>query len=143
MEKPKKNIQFHYRDDKFSFICDYDEQLSSLFERFKERTNTNNLDLYFVSNGITLDPKNKLNQINLFEIEVYEFDETRGGGLAMKFTDVNKQIVEKLYFSKNAPSYRKVVKGINIFGICKVNKCEAHDKEVAIPLKNKKFFNLV
>ena len=61
----------------------------------------------------------------------------------MKFTDVNKQIVEKLYFSKNAPSYRTVVKGINIFGICKVKKCEAHDKEVAIPLKNKKFFNLV
>ena len=67
-----------------------------------------------------------------------------GGGLdgSIYFTDVSKNITETLRFSKNAPSYRGVEKGINIFGICINSLCLANNKEVVVPIK-KKFFDLI
>ena len=67
-----------------------------------------------------------------------------GGGLdgSIYFTDVSKNITKTLRFSKNAPSYRGVEKGINIFGICINYLCLANNKEVVVPIK-KKFFDLI
>ena len=66
-----------------------------------------------------------------------------GGNFSMLFTDISKQIYEEHYFSDKAPSYRIVCQGINIYGICKVKKCLANKKEVVVPLRKIKKFNLI
>ena len=55
---------------------------------------------------------------------------TYGGGPVMDFVNVEKGIVKNLNFSKNAPKWRKVKIGLNIFGQCNNKKCEAFKKEV-------------
>ena len=52
-------------------------------------------------------------------------------GPTIDFVNVEKGIVKDLKFSKDAPKWRKVKKGLNIFGICEGDKeCEAFKKEV-------------
>ena len=48
----------------------------------------------------------------------------------INFADVSTGKIKELKFSKNAPKWRIVNKGLNIFGICKNPKCEAFKKEV-------------
>lgn len=52
------------------------------------------------------------------------------GGPALNFVDIETGKIKNLEFSKNAPNWRKVDKGLNIFGICIYLKCEAYKKEV-------------
>ena len=61
-------------------------------------------------------------------------------GFSFRFTDISKQITEEHYFSDEAPSYRIVTRGINIYGICKFKKCCAYNEEVIVPLENVEFF---
>ena len=52
------------------------------------------------------------------------------GDPPINFADVSTGKIKELKFSKNAPKWRIVNKGLNIFGICKNRKCEAFNKEV-------------
>ena len=67
-----------------------------------------NQELTFVEIGIT-------NNANIFVVTTKGL---KGGGYPMMLTDLSKNKTKELKFSSNAPSYRKVTKGINIFGIC-------------------------
>ena len=62
----------------------------------------------------------------------------KGAGYSMKFTDLIKNKTKEIRFSEKAPSYRKITKGINIFGICNFKKCKAYKKEVVVRIKKKK-----
>ena len=55
-----------------------------------------------------------------------------GAGInTLEFVDVDKLTKTKnLFFSKNAPKWRKVSKGLNLFGKCINKKCEAYNEEV-------------
>ena len=54
-----------------------------------------------------------------------------GGISALEFIDIdNLTKTKKLYFSKKAPKWRQVSLGLNLFGKCINNKCEAYDEEV-------------
>ena len=64
-------------------------------------------------------------------------DRSEGG--PMNFTDVSKKHIVNIGFSSNAPDYRTSDKGINIFGICKSEKCETKKNEVVVPIKKDKF----
>lgn len=47
------------------------------------------------------------------------------------FADVDEiSNKKKLNFSKKAPEWRKVVKGLNLFGNCINKECKAYNKEV-------------
>ena len=59
------------------------------------------------------------------------------GGPAIDFVDVSSKIVKKLEFSKDAPKWREVCKGLNIFGICSNKNCIAKGKEVIYKTKLK------
>ena len=67
-----------------------------------------------------------------------EFEPRLYGGLkvgisvgGLDFVDVDKLTKTKnLFFSKNAPKWRKVSKGLNLFGKCINKKCQAYDNEV-------------
>ena len=61
-------------------------------------------------------------------ISVMPLDIIKGAGIAMEFTDVSKNNIKELGFSEDAPSYRGVCKGINIFGDCHCKKCLAYKK---------------
>ena len=54
-------------------------------------------------------------------------------------TDVSKMKTINLPSSYDAPSYRKVGKGINIFGICHCKDCITYKKEVVVPISSNKF----
>lgn len=139
----KKNVQFYYENDIYNIICEEDDLLSSISEKFKEKSKTKKLELNYYSNGKTLNPEIKLNQLNSNIIEVHKEREMRGGVMSMRFTDMSKQITEEHYFSDSAPSYRIVTQGINVYGICKVKKCKAYKKEVICPLRKKEKFDLI
>ena len=140
----KINVRFIYNENIYNVVCNEDELLSSIFGRFKKKSQTEELELYFVYNGGKLNPKMKLNQINSDLIKVYKEGENRGGGqFSIKFTDMSKKKTEEQYFSDKAPSYRLISQGINIYGICKFKKCIAYEKEVICPLKNIKRFDLI
>lgn len=53
---------------------------------------------------------------------------------AFQFADLTKGPIER-GFSPNAPDYRTIYKGLNIYGICKCKKCVAYEKTVIVPLK--------
>ena len=140
----KKNIFFKFGKNYNILYEDNEEQLSSLFKKFKEKSKTENLELFFISNGKRLNPKMKINQLDSDYIYVHEVGYALGGdSFSFKFTDVSKQIYEEHYFSNKAPSYRVVTQGINIYGTCKGKTCIGYNKEVICPLKNKKKYNLL
>ena len=65
---------------------------------------------------------------------------------SMGFVDESSNKVDYLYFRQNEPKWwRKVYKGLNIFGTCNNPKCEKYNSEVVYPtiLENQKLiFNL-
>ena len=142
-DEEKVNARFRYNNNSHNVICEKDESLSSVFEKFKNQAGIQGQNLYFISEGKILSPEMKLRQINFSRIEVYNEQNIIGGTYGLNFTDVSKDIREEQYFSDNAPSYRIVTQGINIYGICKGKKCEAYKNEVIVPLKNVKKFDLI
>ena len=68
------------------------------------------------------------------------------GSFSMGFVDESSNKVDYLYFHENEPlRWRKVDKGLNIFGNCNNPKCEKYNSEVVYPtiLENQKLiFNL-
>ena len=99
--------------------------------------------------GKLLDDDNKI----LFDYHIANGDridfstlKNRGGGaFPMKFSDLKEQ--EFRTFSKSAPDWRYVYKGLNFYGICLCKFCDAgKDKnEVICPvnLKENEEFNLI
>jgi hypothetical protein len=68
-----------------------------------------------------------------------------GSGPPLNYVDIEKGNIRNLKFSEKAPKWRKVDKGLNIFGICNNSKCEASKKEVVYMTKlhkNGLIFNL-
>ena len=53
---------------------------------------------------------------------------------AKLFTDPTKIAQNKIKLTNDAPFYRIVTYGMNLFGICKNKKCQAYKKEVIHPL---------
>jgi len=62
-----------------------------------------------------------------------------GAACPITFVDASSGQVKELKFSENAPRWRLVNKGLNIFGICTNFKCEAYKKEVVVMINKKKF----
>ena len=54
----------------------------------------------------------------------------------MEFTDISKNKCDNVFFRKSNNKYKNITEGINIFGICKVKKCENFEKEIILPLKS-------
>lgn len=49
---------------------------------------------------------------------------------ALNFVDVENNKIKNLNFSQKSPKWRKIAKGLNIFGFCNNPKCEAFNNEV-------------
>ena len=143
-ENTKRNVVLNFNGKAYNIVSDMNESFSSVSEKFKNRSGMEHQNLYFYSNGEKLNLEMNLNQIHSNSIEAFEAEEVMGGLYSsFNFTDVSKQIHEEHYFSDDAPSYRTVTQGINIYGICKVRNCKAYKKEVVVPLRQRKKFDLI
>ena len=60
-----------------------------------------------------------------------------GGCPPLDFVDVSTGKIKTLEFSEDAPKWRIVKEGLNIFGICNYSKCKAYKKEVVYPTELK------
>ena len=139
-------LKFKYDSQDYLLDCNPNDSFSLIFEKFRQKAGINNSNLTFAYKIIILKPEMKLSEIkakNNSIIKVIENQSILGGGMPINFTDLSKNIHEEIYFSKTAPNYRIVCKGINIEGICKSKKCEAFKKKVIVPLKNKEKFDLI
>lgn len=145
-ETEKKNVRLKYNGIIRNLVCDIDESLSTVFEKFKKQNKLEEQNLYFIHDGNTLNPEMKLNQINFtnnIDIYAHEGNYLVGGIFALNFTDISKKNIEEHFFSNTGLIYRMIDQGINIYGICKSKKCIAYNKEVITPLKNIKKFDLI
>ena len=139
----KTNIALKFRGKIYNVVCDRNESFSSIFEKLKNRIGMKDQNLNFTLNGKKIKSEMKLDDLDYISIEAYETMSARGGLYPVNFTDVRKKVHEEHYFSDTAPDYRTVTKGINIYGICKGNNCIAYKKEVVVPQKKKKKFDLI
>ena len=136
-------LVFEENSSKVSVRCLLSEKVSEVIEKLRIKSGDNipnNCRFIFnskqLNESLTVAEAGLINQSIIF---VVLRDKVKGGGFTMLFSDVSKNKTKELTFSKKAPSYRKVTKGINIFGICKFKKCLAYQKEVVVRIKKKKF----
>ena len=126
-----------------SIQCALGEKVSEVIKRWRKKSGDNiPNNCRFIFNLKQLNESLTVAEAGLHNgsvIFVESRDNVKGGGFSMLFSDVSKNKTKELTFSKNAPSYRKATKGINIFGICKFKKCLAYQKEVVVGIKKKKF----
>ena len=64
------------------------------------------------------------------------------GGCAFEYVDYDNGKTKKLKFSKNAPKWRRVQEGLNLFGKCINKDCKAFNKEVIDPKSNNIKFSI-
>ena len=76
------------------------------------------------------------------ESSIHLVQRLRGGGLPMEFVNVENGVITNLEFSESAPKWRSVTNGLNLFGICKKQTCQAFGKEVIYKVGINKIFNL-
>ncbi len=152
--------------DDFELFFKCDDEIYNRHMVFQKNTVIKDAFLQFLratNSIITLDPDNiifflkakilntpELLNKRLFEIfkenkvfiKVVDAGFNAGGGSPINFCDVSNSIPEGHKLTQDAPSYRTVGKGINIYGICKGTNCKAHNKEVIVPIK-KRIFDLI
>ena len=83
-----------------------------------------------LTNGMTIDINKTYNFLNNQKFILRNRNNLEG--FAFKFNDVTKQEIQKLKVRKisNGCGWRYVSPGINLYGICKNENCEAANKEV-------------
>ena len=138
------NTKIAFKYKKFMVFPSFqDEIISNMLIRFSKFMNVDYKLCKFLYNhqdikNLNTKIKDSLNSNSFINyVELYQCEEVIGGGIAkLKIADVSKEKITYLKFDKNAPKYRKVGKGLNIFGICEYPRCEAHKEEVIyIPKK--------
>ena len=86
------------------------------------------LDKTLEEQNITPPLKNKIVVNDVFNL-------IGAGGPLIDFVDVSNGNTRKLVISHNAPRWREIGKGLNIFGICQNPKCDSWKKEVVYKTK--------
>ncbi len=124
-----------------TILCDRDEKVSDAIRKYRIKSKNNNPKTRFIFNSKSLNPHLTVSESGMQNnCTIFcEFGKNiDGGGYSMMFTDTSKNKTKEIGLSKKAPSYRKVTKGINIFGICNFKKCKAYKKEVVVKVEKKK-----
>ena len=128
------------RNDKIYIQCSYNEKVSDVIERYRQKSGD------YSSTKFYFNSKKLFSNLTVLEAGLNNYaviyaqttGNISGGDYSMIFTDLSKNKTSEIRCSKTAPSYRKIIKGINIFGICNFKKCKAYKKEVVSNVKKKK-----
>ena len=106
--------------------------------KYKVATNSSNADPQWKFDGVVLQNNKTFDYYGIEDDDnITSNDRSQGGG-GMKFTDVSKKHTINIGFSSDAPDYRTVDRGINIFGICKTANCVTQKNEVIVPINKNK-----
>ena len=128
--------------NKITILCHLDEKVSDVIQRYRIKSGDQDMTDDFIFNSKYLNPKITVAEACLSNCALIYVQHNgggiSGGGYSMMFTDASKNKTREIKFSKDAPSYRGITKGINIFGICKFKKCKAYKEEVVVNIKKKK-----
>ncbi len=124
---------------KFCISCLSNEKVSDVIERYRKKAGDYDTTNEFTFNSKKINQSLSVSEAGLRDFSTIKVEKTvlSGGGLSIQFSDVNKNKTTEIPCSKEAPSYRAVTKGINIFGICNFKKCDAYKKEVVVMIKKK------
>ena len=137
------NVSFCCEDGRrIAIFCSPNEKISDVIERYRKRSGDYDTTRIFLFNGLEINQSLSVSEAALrgvLVITVLWKNNVIGRGFSMLFSDVNKNKTTEISCSKEAPSYRAVTKGINIFGICTFKKCDAYKKEVVVIINKKKF----
>ena len=138
-----KHKDENYKSKSITILCSGNEKISEIFEKFKKQTGNTNSKNKFIYSGKNLKPnltfyENGLMNYSVIEVLTLE-PQVKGGSTSIAFTDVSKNRIKEIKFREGAPSYRRVDKGINIFGKCNFKKCNAYKEEVVVMIEEKKF----
>ena len=97
------------------------------FQKFSQFFNNNNYRLSVNANGF-----NGIVNLITENCDLALYRKLIGGGCfpALNFVDIEKNKITNLNFSQKAPKWRKIDKGLNIFGNCNNPKCQAFKNEV-------------
>ena len=146
-------IKFKENGDDKNIICFpsfKEEIISNMIKRFIKYINADYDKCYFIFNGDNLNNNSKKIKDILALNSIIDFQHpSLIGGLEFIFTDVSKEKIKNLKFSKTAPVWRKVKEGLNIFGFCPDKGCITNKKEVvyipkAMDIKDNHFmFNII
>ena len=81
--------------------------------------------------GAVLKDNDTFSFLKIDDLDIIEAHPSSRGGGGIDMADIsNEKGLKKCYFSKNAPKWNIITKGLNISGICTNEKCEAYEKEV-------------
>ena len=126
----------------FDVQCKMNEKVSELIERYKNESG-DYMAQKFLYNAKYLNPHLTLAEAGISNgsyISVSNPGEIKGGFICdMTFTDLSQNKTKEIGFSPYAPSYRRVTKGINIFGICHCKYCKAYKMEVVVNIYKREF----
>ena len=128
---------------KFLIKCFPQDQFSKIIWKYRMLSGDYNSS-DFLYNGKKVDPNVSILSQGILDgslINVSSYSVKGGGGFCAKFTDVSQMKTINLEVSNIGPSYRKVDKGINIFGKCNCQSCEAgiYNIQVIVPIESNKF----
>ena len=142
--KTKITLIFNYQGKPVTMQIASNETLYSTFKEYGRNANLKVEDLKFFINSKILRPCHKtLNQLGIenrtnIDVILIKYVIGAGGGcLPLDFVDVSTGKIKTLEFSEDAPKWRIVKEGLNIFGICNYSKCKAYKKEVVYPTELK------
>ena len=126
----------------YEVTCNQNEKVLKLIERYKNESG-DYMAQKFLYNAKYLNPHLTLAEAGISNgsyISVSNTGEIKSGFICdMTFTDLSQNKTKEIGFSSYAPSYRRVTKGINIFGICHCKYCKAYEEEVIVNIYNREF----
>ena len=129
------SISFYVEENCQTIQVSYDENITCenfMLDYLKKHTNYASLDFNVCTfkAGMKIlntprflkKPIKEILSANMKVIFIKKLD-MRSSGTPLDFTDVSKNKIFPRGFSDNAPDYRLVKKGINIYGICRTKIC--------------------
>ena len=126
-------INFRYngdKDDIIYFPSFKEEIVSNMCKRFIKFINAVDDECSFIFNADDLKKNSKKIKELKLSNSFIDFQDSSIKGGYHKFTDVSKGKIKNLKFSKDAPDWRQVKKGLNIFGLCPNKECITKKEEV-------------
>ena len=141
--KNKNEIRIYFGASsglKVCIKCDRESIVKSAIEKFCRKLDISwekvYKDIYFLFKGHSIVESDFNKNIEKYfgkypKVTVIDTTSLIGAGPpVLDFVDVSSGKIKKLVFSDKAPIWRRVSKGLNIFGICNNSKCKAWKKEV-------------
>ena len=126
----------------YEVTCERNEKIFKLIERYKDESG-DYVAQKFLYNAKYLNPHFTLAEAGIINGSCISVSNTGGikGGFICdtSFTDLSQNKTKEIGFSPFAPSYRRVTRGINIFGICHCKYCKAYEEEVIVNIYNREF----